>query len=121
MLIPTPAQEAAFNAVGEAMRDLAEAIPLEGKSTYRSFSVAHYPDFSPNCFFVHLPKPGRQTDNMSGGGKPTAGEAFVATLAAHAEYIAQPPKLETASEAIDAIKALVSDPDTLAAIDALPV
>lgn len=115
----TSAQEAAFNAAGEAMSDLHSEVEFTfhlGFSRYNSDEAKSFQAFTSDT---------KNRDTVWGHGA-TAAEA-VADLARKVEEANNaPPKLKTAAEAVEAIKGIILESSVdgraiVEAIDALPV
>lgn len=109
----TSVQEAAFNAAGEAMSDLPHRITISRHSTIGD---------TPGKFFAFGPDPrsGRY-DTVHGTESDTLAGAVQSALDAIEAIRNAPPKLVTAKEAVDAVKAIVSEElcaDQRGAIDA---
>jgi hypothetical protein len=111
MITLTSAQEAAFNAAGEALIDLGFRADL-------GFS----PDFlEDGPHFTCTGKDPQVGEYMCGSG-PTLAEAVTAFALKSNEKLADGRKLRTAKETIEAVKSLLNEEDPLRAkLDELPV
>lgn len=123
MPILTSAQEAAFNAAGEAMTDLyAEGVK------FTIGALATYGD-KPMRFYAFGDHPISGNSTVFGDNAPTMAEAVSSLLTKFATALTEPPKIATAKAALAAAADLaahhVADPADarrlIHALDALPV